>query len=147
MGYYIFIKSCFWRNSMKKCPKCGSEDIVITIQYRKSLLLRLLKFACIIALFAIIISNMAEIIDNSAWNNNSNTCIETSMQLCSDKVTPDNIPDGRNQLITDVSGLLLGFSILFVFLEIMQQWVESKKYICCVCKDCKEMWNVNVPIE
>ena len=132
---------------MKKCPKCGSEDIVITIQYRKSLLLRLLKFACIIVIFITIISNMAEIIQDSAFENSESIYTITTQIQLSDKVTPDNIPDGRNNPISAADGLLLGFTILFIFLEIMQQWIESKKCICCVCKDCKEIWTINQTLE
>ncbi len=129
-----------------KCPECNCEDIAITVQYRKSTLFRILKFFCIIAIFVTIISNMAEIIQLNELE--QTTYIPSvSTQIMSVTVTPDNTPAGYASPITPTICFLIVFTIALIFCEIMQQWIESKKRVYYVCKQCNKIWFTQDTIE
>ena len=128
-----------------KCPECGCEDIAITVQYRKSTLCRVIRFFILIALFYTIIFNMAEIItlneiDNSATVYNVSSIIQTT-------VTEDNIPGAIAQPITPAIAIIVSLSIALIFCEIMLQWIESKKRVYYVCKQCNKIWFTQDTIE
>lgn len=130
---------------MKKCSTCGCENLAVTVQYRKTIFFRILKFLCLIAIFATIILNIKEIMQYDEFTYNANLVVTTQIQI-SDKVTPDKIPDG--QATIDSTGIiLLGLTIALIFCEIMKQWIESKKCIYYVCKGCDKIWCICENIE
>ena len=123
-------------NKPISCPNCNNEDIAITIQYKKSLLIRFLKFACIILLVFTVITNMKEIMQFNFYANNTNTnqsIITTSILLTAQQ------PIG---IIFNPTGPIIMSQIIgWIFFEILQQYVETKPRIYYICKKCGKIWH------
>ena len=128
-----------------KCPKCNCEDIAITVQYHKSTICRIIKFFLLLAIFATIILNMAEVIQFNEFDKVSQTA-SMSAQIKPIQYNPDNTPDGYVGL-NPTGPTLLAFTTALIFCEIIKQWLESKKCIYCVCKQCNKIWIANDILE
>ena len=129
-----------------KCPSCGCDDTAITVQYRKSTIIRILKFIFIIAIFLTVVLNMAEVVQYNELGNNSALSVVTTQITISDKTSPDNIPDGY-VTINPTGPIILALTVALVFCEFLLQYIESKKCICCVCKKCGKIWHINENID
>lgn len=123
-------------NKPISCPNCNNEDITITIQYKKSLLIRFLKFACIILLVFTVITNMKEIMQFNFYANNTNTnqsIITTSILLTAQQ------PIGT--IFNPTGPIIMSQIIGWIFFEILQQYVETKPRIYYICKKCGKIWH------
>lgn len=122
----------------RTCPICGSEKIIVTVQYRKMPLIRILKIICIIALIATVVFNMAEIIQYNNLDKSSQIATITyiPIDITSPSQNPSGYAGGGNP-----TGILLGiFLFILLILESVQQWFESKTRIYYACEDCNHSW-------
>lgn len=126
-----------------KCPKCNCEDIAISVGYRKSTIYRILRFLIIVAIFATIVLNMAEVIRYNELEKFSN--MSSYMQATFTSYNPDNIPDGYYGL-NPTGPILLGLTTALILVEIVRIIIESKKRIYYVCKQCNEIWDIEEEI-
>ena len=116
-----------------KCPKCNCEDIAITVQYRKSTICHLIKFFLIIAIFATIILNMAEVIQFDE--------LDKVAKMSYIATTTNTLQGPAGYTIINPTGpILSGLTIALIFCEIIKICIERKKRIYYVCKQCKEIW-------
>ncbi len=133
-----------------KCPNCGSEDIAMNVQRKKTVILRIVRFVLLVIIFFTIIMNMAEIIQWSFYDETQQTqAVSTEINyiqqteetkiIQANKVTPSDEPSGVAK--QNPTGLVL-FSIFFglIFTEIGLQIIESKNRLCLICKDCRYVW-------
>lgn len=124
-----------------KCDKCGCEDVAITVQYRKANILRVVNFLLIIAIFLTTIFNMGEIVlyevlDKISQQNIVNT-VQTAMPM---KTTGDT----QAFAVADtyvIGPIIIFLVILLVICKIAQYWIESKKRVYYVCKNCGQIWH------
>lgn len=118
-----------------KCPKCGGHDIVLTVQYRRCSILRIINALLIITIFLITIFNMAEIILYEALNEATQNIKQTSIPLFMTTggyfTTADTYTAGP---------LIVIFIIVLAIGEISQHWIERKPRLYYICKDCKKIW-------
>ena len=128
----------------KKCKKCGSENIIITVQYRKCVWLRLLKFAFLVAIFLVTLMNMAEVIQFDEIGKDLSLPDTTYTTINYINVV-DNQQSGASYPAGVAKQNPTGFIIfwlvfVWIIIEIFQQWVESKTRIYYACKECGEIW-------
>lgn len=132
------------------CKNCHSENVVITIQYHKSTICRVLKFICIIGLLLTVILNMAEVIQYDDLGNKLQTPENTyTIQNVCEDITPinstiNNQPSGYVK-VNPTGFIILALILVLTLIEFTQQYFESKMRIYYYCKDCGEIWHENEP--
>ena len=125
-------------NPYIKCEKCNSTDVIISVQYCKSTVCRILKFICLIAILITAVSNMAAIIQYDEIGKNLQTQ-DSIILMIPIEYTPDTIPDGIVE--TNPTGIIISIlAIVAIIIDVIQQWIESKPRIYYFCKSCGEIW-------
>ena len=122
-----------------KCPKCESENLAVTVQYKKATLWRILKFLSIIALLFTVILNMAEVIEYYELDKKAQTTLETVGMIVPTGMTGPSTPLGVADTYK-AAPLICWFLIQTMCFGLIQIYVESKPRIFYVCKDCNECW-------
>ena len=127
-----------------QCPECGHEDIAISVTYRKSTLCRIIRFFLLAFLCYVIVFNMAEIITFNLWDK---TGAAYTTATIIPTVSEDKIPDGVGDPITVTIYTIISLAFSLTINEIFLQWIESKKRIYYVCKECEHTWFTQDTIE
>ena len=125
-----------------KCPKCNCEDIAISVGYRKSTIYRILRFLIIVAIFATIVLNMAEVIQFDELEKTAQTSYIYTIS------TSENLLQGPAgyTVINPTGPILFGLTAALILVEIVRIIIESKKRIYYVCKQCNEIWDIEEEI-
>lgn len=121
-----------------KCPKCQSKDISITVQYRKSWILRTVNTLLIIAIFLTTIFNMGEIILYETLD----TALQENITPTTQMIMPMKTTGSQFAVAdTYIAGpLIVCFVIMLAIFEIWQHYFEAKPRVYYICKDCNEVW-------
>ena len=103
-----------------QCPNCKSENVVSTVTYRKAVIIRILKFICIMSFLIVAINNLYELISYSP-----------TTELIKETAKTDQNKD------IIISNTFAGISIL---LQIVQYCIERNACIIHLCKNCNHTW-------
>ena len=125
-------------NPYIKCEKCNSTDVIISVQYCKSTVCRILKFICLIAILITAVLNMAAIIQYDEIGKNLQAQ-DTTITIQAIANTYTSKPAGV--VPTNPTGIIILFlAIAAIIIDSIQQWIESKPRVYYYCKTCGEIW-------